>query len=210
MNFRDNSIRASRIHPTKATSFSALLITCVMLVITTALAEMPFILNIAPNAFDKASSKWSKVGPIYEGDKSISKNGGSFTHVYAKATGVTTYQFELPKQADQWNAYVTVTARLSSEFPYFKAPSDGYSDISLYLNGRWAGIKRVMPDDGKGQIYSWKFPTDLLYVGWRNKLQFSVSNNAEYKNGLCIYFESLIAGLDDAYITILFEPGIPQ
>ncbi len=207
MGLRRKSAQARHIRLPRSIMFCFVLVTCALLFSATAFSEMPLALNIAPNAFDEASSLWSETGPIFEGEKINRICDYGFTHVYARSAGSTTYLFNLPGEAGPWKANVTVTARLSSEFPYCTAPADGYSDVSLYLNDRWAGTRRVMPDDGRGQMYSWKFPTDLLLAG-RNRLQFRVEADAQYQNGVCIYYESVVAGLDDAMITVLIEPGI--
>lgn len=163
-------------------------------------------LTIEPTQFDKTNSSWTGKGPYVENNKSIADKGAIYLHTYGIGSGKITYSFSIsnPKVAND-NKIVTVSARLSSNFPYFTAPANGFSDVTLLLNGDEFGTYRVVPDDGKGQVYTWQFVTDQLLYG-SNSLCFLVKASSTYQNGICIYYDSVKSGVEDAAITVRVDP----
>ncbi len=156
------------------------------------------VLKIDPSTFDSASSGWDQYGPSYEGNPVIADFGATHTHAYGYAVGQLTYHFSLSDVA----AVTTteISARLSSEFPGYSAPPDGYSDVTLILNGKTYESKRVIPDNGSGRTYTWQIRSADLRQG-DNTVSFAVDANASYRNGLCIYYKG-VAGAQDEPIKI--------
>jgi len=166
----------------------------------------PFLaLVIPPTQFDKANSSWTGSGPFVEGDRKVAGQGASFLHVYGIGSGRITYLFNISDSSVAGRTTnVKVSARLSSNYPWFTAPADGYSDVTLYFNGDEISTLRVMPDNGAGKIYTWNFGPELILYG-KNALSFVVKSGAAYKNGLCIYYDSLTSSLDDCAIVLKID-----
>ena len=130
----------------------------------------------------EASSNWNEYGPAYEGNDAISSFGARHTHAYGRATGKMTYQFNLRAVPPS----VRLSARLSSEFPGYSGPANGYSDVTLIINGNRYSPKRVRPDNGTGRRESWTVNPTHLRVG-QNTVAFEVLSSSTYRNGVCIY-----------------------
>jgi len=164
------------------------------------------VFNISPTQFDITNSSWTGKGPYLASDRKMADNGASYLHAYGSGSGKITYQFYISDEnVKNRKTNVTVTARLSSNFPYYTAPDDGYSDVTLFLNGYDIETQRVIPDNGQGKEYTWQFMTDQLLVG-DNSFSFNVKNSSTYQNGICVYYDSLKQGVDNAVITVQMEP----
>lgn len=156
-------------------------------------------LEINPSNWDSASSWWEQYGPSYEGNPAIANWGATHTHAYGYAVGQLTYHFPLSNVAGITAA--EISARLSSEFPGYSAPPDGYSDVTLIINGKSYEGKRVIPDNGSGSTYTWQIRSADLKTG-DNIISFAVLGNSSYRNGLCIYYKGVASGAQDEPITI--------
>jgi hypothetical protein len=156
-------------------------------------------LEINPSNWDSASSWWEQYGPSYEGNPAIANWGATHTHAYGYAVGQLTYHFPLSNVAGITAA--EISARLSSEFPGYSAPPDGYSDVTLIINGKTYESKRVIPDNGSGSTYTWQIRSADLKTG-DNTISFAVLANSSYRNGLCIYYKGVASGAQDEPITI--------
>lgn len=160
-------------------------------------------ITIRPQDFAQGESSWSQSGPSYEGNENIRNYGATHTHVYGKTAGKFTYYFSLPSGKYSEGK---LSARLSSEFPYFgdQTPKDGYSDVALYINNSFIGTKTVIPDNGSGAWYSWAVPAGILREG-SNRIEFVVQPNGRYSNGLSIYEKSLTGNEQNAQIIVEFS-----
>lgn len=152
---------------------------------------------IDPSQFDKEKSLWNE-WINYEPNPGT-QYGGKFTHAFGGKFGQFTYRFQLPNI----NNYieVSITAQLSSDFPMYSGPKDGFSDVNLILNGHEYPFQRVISDDGHGKIYTWKVDIAHLKQG-ENILSFAIEESSQYKNGLCIYYKSKVAGEEDEPIRV--------
>ncbi|MBI1927645.1 hypothetical protein HYR99_25810 [Candidatus Poribacteria bacterium] len=153
---------------------------------------------IDPSNWDSSSSWWDQYGPAYEGNPAIADLGATHTHAYGRAVGQLTYHFSVSALTV---TAAQISARLSSEFPGYSAPPDGYSDITLSLNGKAYESKRVIPDNGSGRTYTWQIrPADLRRGD--NTVSFTVDASSSYRNGLCIYSKGVALGVHDEPIKI--------
>ncbi len=141
------------------------------------------VIQISPKKFDPPNSRWNNYGPAYEGSSTISKKGATHTHAFGANSGGLSYLFRIPEipilAAD-------ITARLSSEFPFYRGPKNGQSDITLFVNGQRLTTIKVISDNGSGEPYTWEIPSHLLRVG-ENRVDFRVLPSSKDRNGLCIY-----------------------
>jgi hypothetical protein len=161
------------------------------------LAEMPMEVNINPSHWVSGESKWDKLGPFYEGDP-VAERGATHTHAWGANFGSFVYTFSWP--AGTWIS-ANISARLSSEHPWYSSPPNYFSDVALVINGWAYPSKRVIPDNGSGRVYIWPVMPGSLQEG-RNELKFVVKKNAAYRNGLCIYYQAVILGERDYPIVI--------
>ena len=158
----------------------------------------PVQVRIDPSRWVSAASGWDRLGPTYEENPAIANLGATHTHAYGNDTGAFAYRFSLPSAAGRG---AEVTARLSSNFPYYSAPSDGFSDVTLVINGSSTSLQRVIPDNGTGANYTWRIDPHLLRTGV-NTLGFAVRSDATYRNGLCIYYKAVVPGEADEPIVV--------
>jgi len=161
-------------------------------------AVAPVTVNIDPCHWQAADSGWDAVGPLCEANPVIARYGATHTHAYGNDIGTLAYRFTLPAVA---HGRAEVSARLSSNFPGYTAPSDGFSDVTLTVNGHRYPAKRVIPDNGSGRVYTWQVDPHDLTIG-ANTLQFSVDQDATYRHGLCVYAKAVAQGYDDYPITV--------
>lgn len=152
--------------------------------------------EISPTAWDASHSYWDVWGPLYEGNPVIASYGATHTHAYGRDVGRFTYHFSLANVTS-----VLVSARLSSEFVFYSAPPDGFSDVTLFINNEPLYAQRVIPDNGSGQNYSWSVGSALLHPG-DNTISFAVLPDAAYRHGVAIYYQSLVAGMENTPITV--------
>lgn len=122
---------------------------------------------IPPSAF--ADGRWERLGSWGEGARA---------HAYGAGDGWFEYAFVLPRAARP-----TLTARLSSEWPGFRAPPDGGSRVAVLVDGRAVGALDVIPDDGIGRDE--RVPLGPLAAG-RHTLRLAVAAG-DHANGLCVY-----------------------
>ena len=159
---------------------------------------MPTEVRVDPYHWLKGESRWDRLGPFYEGDPDMERGTPTHTHVWGANFGAHAYDFALPEGA--WiNAMVS--ARLSSEHPWYSSPLNHFSDATLVLNGRDYPSKRVIPDNGSGRFYTWRINPHDLRQG-SNVLKLGVKKNATYRNGLCIYRRALFPDQTDCAIVI--------
>ena len=109
------------------------------------------------------------------------------THAWGANVGKFVYDFSFP--GGEWTN-VTVSARLSSEHPWYSSPQNHFSDVTLIVNEDEYPSKRVIPDNGSGDFYTWPINPAGLLEGY-NTLSLAVKGNAPYRNGLCIYHRAL-------------------
>lgn len=132
-------------------------------------------------------SSWDKYGP----GSNPCRAGGY--ELWARSTGYNKYGFD--NQVRQPIKELQISACLSSEFsPLAPDPNDVTysSDVTLVVNDVEIDTKRVIPDNGYGEVYSWKVtsPELLKRIALRygsNYISFQVKKNAEYRNGMVIY-----------------------
>ncbi len=161
---------------------------------------MTVVVRIDPSQWERGSSQWDKVGPFYEGSPDTWR-GAKHTHAWGANIGAFIYECSLP--TGPWLS-ARLSARLSSEYPWFSAPPNHFSDITLVVNGTAYPATRVIPDDGSGHIYDWSLnPRDL--VGGRNEIAFVVKKSATYRNGLCIYHRAVVPNERDYPILLEAE-----
>lgn len=159
---------------------------------------MPAEAHIDPTHWVERESTWDLIGPFYEGDPNFEKGNPTHTHVWGANVGAFVYEFALP--GGPWET-ATVSARLSSEHPWYSSPPNHFTTVTLALNGRHYPARLVMPDNGSGQVYSWSVsPADLRDDA--NRLSLGVKKNAAYRNGLCVYHRALAPGHADHWITV--------
>lgn len=163
--------------------------------------SMPYQLTIDPSAW--SASHWDVLGPTYEGNPMIAQYGATHTHVYGNDIGYFNYLFDLHAGTI---ASAQISARLSSNFAGYSAPSDGFSDVVLYVNANAYAPQRVIPDNGSGQVYVWQINPADLRSGARNELEFWVPANAAYHHGLCIYWKAVAPSFQDEPIRINIVP----
>lgn len=155
--------------------------------------------EIPVGAFSDA--EWNRFG-FYDKE-------GAFEHQYGGQTsGYFEYTLEGP---DLPPAQLIVQTRLSAESNEKGKPHE-LSDVTLKINGVEVGTQTVIPDDQKGRIYTWKVqdPAILqkikLKAGERNILRFEVEPEAEHKNGLCLYGESIDGKEEGQAILVQMTP----
>src|SRR5262249_47303922 len=147
-------------------------------------------IHIDPTNWVQQESRWDRIGPFYEGDPNFEKGNPTHTHVWGANVGAFVYHFVLPRGE---RAEFAVSARLSSEHPWSSSPPNHFTDATLIVNGRDYPSKRVIADNGSGQIYTWTVSPDDLREG-SNRLSLGVKKNATYRNGLCVYHLALAPG----------------
>ncbi len=142
-------------------------------------------------------SHWDKAGPFYDDDP-VTGEGATHTHVWAADYGRYVYAFAWP---DAEVESVELTARLSSEHPWYSSPINHFSDVTLSVNDCAYPFIRVIPDNGSGQVYRWAIDPRQLHAGI-NHLSFEVARSAVYRNGLCIYDRAVKPGQQSCPIRI--------
>jgi hypothetical protein len=154
-------------------------------------------IEIAPADWLPAVSQWDKAGPFFD-ERPLTDQGATHTHAWAANHGCYAYAFSWPQ-----GSWVTVelTARLSSEHPWYSSPANHFSDVTLLLNGHAYPSRRVIPDDGSGRVYRWSINPQHLIAG-ENEIAFAVRRNSLYRNGLCIYHRALVHGETDCPIAL--------
>lgn len=143
-------------------------------------------------------SRWSEYGPAsYD-------HGRRYQSAWGRAVGSFVYRFSNPIVPA---AKATITARLSSEFiGNGGGPSNGYSDVTLHLNGRTYKTHRVIPDNDKGRTYTWEVNGADLNTD--NHLVFSVEEVSDYRNGIVIYPSSdYPKGTDEPIMVHVYADG---
>lgn len=162
---------------------------------------------IHPQNYDRNLSNWTEYGPHYEGNKQIGNFGGRYLHAYGKSVGRMVYMHKInPRRIDT----LKISARLSSEFPGYgqQTPANGYSDVTLFVNGKNAGIQRIVPDDGAGKRYVWDVDPD--WIEENNKIEFVVLSDAKFRNGLAIYSEPVAEFQAREFIEIIGTPCVSR
>jgi hypothetical protein len=161
-------------------------------------------IDIAPSSWDKTRTHWDKLGPFYEGNPD-SKRGARHTHAWGANIGSFVYSFSLP--SGPWIS-ARLSARLSSEYAWFSAPPNHFSDVAVEINGAMHPARRVIPDNGTGRIYAWSLDPVHLQEG-RNELGFVIKAGAPYRNGLCIYHRAVVPNERDYAILLEAERRTP-
>jgi hypothetical protein len=151
---------------------------------------------IDPATYTMATD-WDKAGPFFDNDP-VTSEGATHTHAWAANRGAYVYEFDWPAAVPR---RAEVSARLSSEHPWYSSPANHFSDVSLLVNERRHPSRRVIPDNGSGRVYRWEIDGRDLRQG-RNELRFAISRYAPYRNGLCIYYEAVVDGEDDHPIRV--------
>lgn len=177
-------------------SVAALLIVVLALHLLTSPATNE--IRIRPAAFDKDMSQWSKYGPIYENDHNLVRYGLTNGTAYGQVTGSFMYRFTYPTAS---TGEAEVGARLSADAVGFSGPVDAYSAVEVKVNGVSLGTQLVIPDDGRGAPYTWRFDARILKPGG-NTVEFAVKQGTEPANGLGIYGDAFTAETPDEFIVI--------
>jgi hypothetical protein len=109
------------------------------------------------------------------------------THVYGYETGKFSYKLRIDRFTGDT---VELRAQLSANSLYY---DDRYSksDVTITINGKHSKNIRVVPDDGKGDIYAWRFDRKFLNEDRVNTIEFSVDEDSDFRNGLCIYGDAV-------------------
>lgn len=144
---------------------------------------------------------WDIAGPSYEGNPGIAQRGATHLHAWGRDVGKFEYSFTPPTVQV---CSVEVSARLSSDYQWYSAPADGFSDVEVSLGPATAELQRVMPDNGSGQVYTWRFDPSVIDSGYNVPLEFRVRSDAPYRHGLCIYGRAVAAGYQDEPIRIRY------
>jgi hypothetical protein len=165
---------------------------------TRSATSMPLDLRISPASYDAGRSVFSDYGPYYVADKSLAEQGATYAHAYGDKTGSLLYDVDLE---DFSGNSAELDARLSADEIGFRGSPNGYSDVALVVNGTTLLARRVTPDDGKGALYQWLFSAKLLHTG-ANIIGFQVDPTGQFPNGVCVYGQSLIAGVPNASIIL--------
>jgi hypothetical protein len=155
-------------------------------------------MRISPASYDAGRSVFSDYGPYYVADKNLAEQGVTYAHAYGNKTGSLLYDVDLE---DFSGNTAELDARLSADEVGFQGSPNGYSDVTLVVNGTTLSARRVTPDDGKGALYQWLFSAKLLHPG-ANIIGFQVDPTGQFPNGVCVYGQSLIAGVPNASITL--------
>lgn len=122
----------------------------------------------------------------------------TYAHVFGDSTGRFVYQTNIGEFTGK---DVELTARLSANVPWYRDPDNNYSDVTVKVNGTPLPSQQVVPDDARGERYTWSFPSELLKKGL-NTIEFLVEEDAEYPNGICIYGKAVAPGNADEQITL--------
>lgn len=162
-------------------------------------------IRIDPSTYKAPPTRWDVAGPSYEGNPAIAQNGATHFHAWGKNNGKFEYYFPNPNLQ---LCSIEVLARLSSEYPSYTAPADGFSDVTVSLGAATAPLQRVRPDNGSGVVYSFKFDPSVLAPGYETQaLEFDVGLSApssQYRHGLCIYGKAAAAGYQDDPIRVRY------
>lgn len=151
--------------------------------------------------FDQAESRFGDNPGIYESNPVIATMGATNFHAYGRPSGKMVYKFT----AQTIKPRAFIHARLSSEFPGYKGPDDGFTTVTLVLNGKELGEKQVIADNGTGQDYSWGVPEGALVAGQENKLEFLVKADQGKPNGICLYGKAAAPSFEDHTIEVRFQ-----
>jgi len=190
--------------------FGSLIPACLCLALPSCLIKGPAVVNEhlpVPNperqVLDVANfsdADWEYFG-FYDG-------GTTFEHQYGgKGAGFYDYRF---RGLDQPPTSFIVRARLSAESNTVGLPEEK-SEVTLSVNGVEIGTQTVVPDDTNGQIYEWKIldPERVkslnLRPGDQNVLRFSVKDQAQFRNGLCLYGAALNKDKSQEAVPITIE-----
>jgi hypothetical protein len=165
---------------------------------TRSATSMPLDIRISPASYDAGRSVFSDYGPYYVTDKNLAEQGVTYAHAYGNKTGSLFYDVDLENFS---GSSAELDARLSADEIGFKGSPNGYSDVALVVNGTSLPAQRLSPDDGKGALYQWLFSAKLLHAG-TNIIGFQVDPTGQFPNGVCVYGQSLIAGVPNASITL--------
>lgn len=160
------------------------------------------IMYLRPQDYDTRVSTWNEYGPAFEGNDQIATLGATHTHAYGRSVGQLSYNFDAPARTDL-RGLVRITARLSSELPFYSAPPTATSDVVLLVNGVQAGAAKVIADNGSGQEYSFLVNAIRIPNG-PNRIAFAVDNHSTPRNGICIYQKALVTGAFDAAVEVDF------
>lgn len=144
-------------------------------------------LAISPLQFDWA--RFERAG-TYQGPMAQA------AHFYGADKGEVSYRFAAPPRAPTHSAVptqVSLSVRLSSEWPGAAAPADGGSQVHVLLDGALIATLLAPPDDGQGawQSIEIREPARLASLArGLHTIAFRVLPNAK-ANGLCIYGEAV-------------------
>lgn len=156
------------------------------------------LIRISPKDFDPPNSRWNGYGPAYEGNPAIARMGATYTHAFGSQWGCLRYRVTVP---DMPILAADISARLSSEFPGYRGPPLGTSEVTLFVNGQKLSTVEVIADNGSGKDYTWEIPNHALKCGGNN-IEFWVLESAKHRNGLCIYDKGLVPGEVDSPIRL--------
>lgn len=83
---------------------------------------------------------------------------------------------------------VEISAKVSSELENVTSNDVAFSsDVTLFINGVEQSTKNVIPDNGIGEVCTWKVPSSAFKRNEVNEVTFAVKANAFYKNGIVFY-----------------------
>ncbi|MFD1150107.1 hypothetical protein [Saccharothrix hoggarensis] len=158
--------------------------------------------KVAPSSYDVAASWWQPDGPGYESRRDLPETEGvTHAHAYGNSVGSFVYRVTL---GEFEGGQVELSARLSADTQYQTDSEDQRTDVTVIVNGTRLPSRRVMPDDGSGAHYRWRFDASALRRG-ENTIEFAVERGAEFANGLAIYGGAIADGEVDEHITLRGE-----
>ena len=112
--------------------------------------------------------------------------GGEVPHAFGAGDGWFEWRFPAPPARA---GAIEIKLRLSSEFPGSQAPPDGGSHALVLIDGVQVAALEVIPDDGRGQLYTVVVTNRALLDrlrGGHHTLKLSVPPGP-HSNGLCVY-----------------------
>jgi hypothetical protein len=159
--------------------------------------EMTEVSSRGGNSRDRTVRRLLEVGAFYDAEFDrfgFYDDSGKYEHTYAgEKSGYLSYRFAGIQRPIEG---IEIRARLSAESGTVGKPEEK-SDVTLYLNGTELETKTVIPDDGKGKVYTWvvdgeeALNTIKMSTKEENEIKFVIKKEARYQNGLCIYGRSI-------------------
>jgi len=116
-----------------------------------------------------------------------STRAGVFNHIAGRGKGHFTFRIRRKERYPVRG--VSVSARVSSDYPGCTTPPDGFSDVTCRVNSVDVGTLRVVRDNSRGRATTWSAPNTsaVAFSGDWLTVTLSVSDDAAMANGLCIY-----------------------